>query len=129
MGLETSAGVMDRAGIWVLSLDRAILAVFVFEIMLRIYVHRSAFFKDPWSLFDFTVVAIALIPASGPLAVLRALCCSEQLRPSVHVRHPQQQQSCAGTHLALALLPLPLGASAVPTLVYVREKRRTRTAR
>ena len=73
MGLETSSGVMARAGIWVLSLDRAILAVFVFEIMLRIYVHRRAFFKDPWSLFDFVVVAIALIPASGPLAVLRAL--------------------------------------------------------
>lgn len=73
MGLETSAGVMARAGTWVLSLDRAILAVFVCEILLRIYAHRGAFFKDAWSLFDFTVVAIALIPASGPLAVLRAL--------------------------------------------------------
>ena len=73
MGLETSDGVMARAGNWILALDRAILAVFVFEILLRIYVHRGAFFKDPWSLFDFTVVAIALIPASGPLAVLRAL--------------------------------------------------------
>lgn len=73
MGLETSAGVMAQAGTWVVSLDRAILSLFVVEIALRIYVHRTAFFKDPWSIFDFTVVAIALIPASGPLAVLRAL--------------------------------------------------------
>jgi voltage-gated sodium channel len=73
MGLETSAGVMAQAGGWILTLDRLILAVFVVEIVLRIYAHRGAFFRDPWSLFDFTVVAIALIPASGPLAVLRAL--------------------------------------------------------
>ena len=73
MGLETSAGVMAQAGHWILALDRVILGVFVVEILLRIYAHRSAFFRDPWSVFDFTVVAIALIPASGPLAVLRAL--------------------------------------------------------
>ena len=73
MGLETSAGVMAQAGRWILALDRVILGVFVVEILLRIYAHRSAFFRDPWSVFDFTVVAIALIPASGPLAVLRAL--------------------------------------------------------
>ena len=73
MGLETSAGAMAQAGTLILALDRTILAIFVIEIAVRICVHRSAFFKDPWSLFDFTVVAIALIPASGPLAVLRAL--------------------------------------------------------
>jgi voltage-gated sodium channel len=73
MGLETSASVMAQAGDWLQAVDKAILAVFVVEILLRIYAHRGAFFKDPWSVFDFTVVAIALIPASGPLAVLRAL--------------------------------------------------------
>ncbi len=31
------------------------------------------FFKDPWSLFDFAVVAIALMPATGQFSVLRAL--------------------------------------------------------
>ena len=34
---------------------------------------RLRFFRDPWSLFDFIVVAIALIPATGNLSVLRAL--------------------------------------------------------
>uniref|UniRef100_UPI0028C39FC7 ion transporter n=1 Tax=Accumulibacter sp. TaxID=2053492 RepID=UPI0028C39FC7 len=50
-----------------------ILAVFVVEIALRLYVHRRGFWRDPWSVFDFIVVAIALLPATGQLAVLRAL--------------------------------------------------------
>jgi len=47
--------------------------VFVVEIALRLYAHRLAFFKDAWSVFDFCVVSIALLPASGPFSVLRAL--------------------------------------------------------
>lgn len=73
LGLETSPTAMAAAGGLVLALDKAILAVFVVEIVLRLYVHRAAFWRDPWSVFDFAVVAIALIPATGPLAVLRAL--------------------------------------------------------
>ena len=73
LGLETSAAAMAAAGPALIALDRALLAVFVAEIALRLYAHRAAFFRDPWSVFDFAVVAIALIPASGPFAVLRAL--------------------------------------------------------
>jgi voltage-gated sodium channel len=73
LGLETSSTVMHTAGSILLLIDHLILAVFVIEILLRIYVFRLDFWRDPWSLFDFSVVAIALIPASGPFAVLRAL--------------------------------------------------------
>jgi voltage-gated sodium channel len=73
LGLETSAGAMAAAGGLIVGIDRAILAVFVVEIALRLYAHRAAFWRDPWSVFDFSVVAIALVPATGPLAVLRAL--------------------------------------------------------
>ena len=73
LGLETSPSVMDRAGQLILALDEMILAIFVLEIVIRLFVYRLAFWRDPWSLFDFTVVAIALVPASGPFAVLRAL--------------------------------------------------------
>jgi len=54
-------------------LDKACLAIFVVELLVRLYAWRGRFFKDPWSIFDLTVVVIALVPASGPLAVLRAL--------------------------------------------------------
>jgi voltage-gated sodium channel len=73
LGLETSPSVMAVAGPLIVGLDQAILAVFVAEITLRLFVHRAAFWHDPWSVFDFLVVAIALVPASGPFAVLRAL--------------------------------------------------------
>lgn len=73
LGLETSPAVMDRWGRWLLGADQLILAVFVVEILARLYVHRLAFFRDAWSVFDLLVVGIALVPASGPLSVLRAL--------------------------------------------------------
>ncbi|MGA9394369.1 MAG: ion transporter [Azonexus sp.] len=73
LGLETSPAAMAAAGGMIVGLDRAILTVFVVEIALRLYAHRAAFWRDPWSVFDFAVVAIALVPATGPLAVLRAL--------------------------------------------------------
>lgn len=73
LGLETMPALMAVAGPAIHLLDQAILTVFVLEILLRLYAHRLAFFKDAWSLFDFIVVAIALLPASGPFSVLRAL--------------------------------------------------------
>jgi len=73
LGLETSPTIMTSAGNVIRAADTVILTVFVIEIAIRLCVHRTQFFRDPWSLFDFAVVAIALVPASGPFAVLRAL--------------------------------------------------------
>ena len=73
LGMETWPAAMAAAGGLIHGIDQVILGVFVVEIALRLYVHRRAFWRDPWSVFDFTVVAIALLPATGPLAVLRAL--------------------------------------------------------
>ncbi len=73
LGLETSSSIMAAWGPWLIAIDRTILGIFVVEIALRLAAHRLAFFRDPWSVFDFIVVTIALIPASVPLAVLRAL--------------------------------------------------------
>jgi len=73
LGMETSASLMAQYGPTLLLLDKILLSVFVVEILLRIFAYRTAFFRDPWSLFDLAVVAIALLPASGPLAVLRSL--------------------------------------------------------
>jgi len=73
LGLETWPAAMTMAGGLIVRLDGLILAVFVAEILVRLYVYRGGFWRDPWSVFDFAVVAIALVPATGPLAVLRAL--------------------------------------------------------
>lgn len=73
LGLETSPTIMAQYGGLLLFLDNAMLAIFVLELLLRMAAYRLAFFRDSWSLFDLAVVAIALVPASGPLAVLRSL--------------------------------------------------------
>ncbi|RCX06787.1 ion transporter [Marinomonas foliarum] len=73
LGLETSSDIMAAVGPFLIALDKAILAVFVVELTIRLFVHRLAFFKDGWNVFDFIVVGVALVPASGPFAVLRAL--------------------------------------------------------
>src|SRR6476659_1882905 len=73
LGLETSKTMMASYG-WLLEiLDHIILAVFVVEIAARVIVHRVAFFRDPWSVFDFIVIGIALVPATETFSVLRSL--------------------------------------------------------
>ena len=73
LGLETSDTVMARFGEALKFADSVILKVFVVEILLRLFVYRLRFFTQPWSLFDFVVVGIALVPASEAYAALRAL--------------------------------------------------------
>jgi len=73
LGLETSRGILASYGDVLHLIDRIALGIFVAELLLRLYAYGTRFFRDPWSLFDLTVVGIALIPASGPFSVVRAL--------------------------------------------------------
>lgn len=73
LGLETSAAAMSRFGPLLRALDQAMLAFFVLELGLKLVARGLSFFRHGWNVFDFVVVAIALVPSSGPLAVLRAL--------------------------------------------------------
>ena len=72
LALETSAEVMRVAGPALVLLDRIILAVFVAELAARFIADPRGFWRDPWRIFDLTVVAIALVPATGALSALRA---------------------------------------------------------
>jgi voltage-gated sodium channel len=80
LGLQTSKTVMASWGGVLEVFDDIIVAIFVIEVTSRIIVHRWAFFKDPWSLFDFAVVAISIVPASQTFSVLRALRILRALR-------------------------------------------------
>jgi voltage-gated sodium channel len=73
LGLETSDSIMARYGTILSAIDRAIIAIFVVEILARFIVQRGAFFRDGWNIFDVFVVGIALAPATEKLSVLRAL--------------------------------------------------------
>lgn len=73
LGLETDPRITAEFGGLLKALDRLVLGIFVIELVARIVVYRVDFFKDPWRIFDLIVVAIALLPATGNLSVLRAL--------------------------------------------------------
>lgn len=73
LGLETWPAAMATAGPLILFLDRLCLAIFVIELVAKLVAYRLSFFRSGWNLFDFAVVAIALMPATGGLSVLRAL--------------------------------------------------------
>ncbi len=73
LGLQTSETIDRQFGDVLLLLDRAIVAVFVVEIALRLVAHGASFFRDPWSVFDFLVVGMSMLPAASHFSVLRAL--------------------------------------------------------
>ncbi|MBD3791327.1 MAG: ion transporter [Campylobacterales bacterium] len=73
MGIQTIPTLSSGAHAMLEIFDRVVIAIFTAEIVLRIYAHRSAFFKSGWSIFDFVIVAISLVPASAGFEILRIL--------------------------------------------------------
>lgn len=73
MGMETSKDIMNVYGGILHSIDVVVIAIFTIEIALRIYVYKFPFFKSGWNLFDFTIVAISLVPSSAGFEILRIL--------------------------------------------------------
>jgi len=71
LGLETSKSFMANYSSYAEIFDHIVITIFTIEIILRIYVYRLSFFKDPWSLFDFFIVAVSLVPSNAGFEVLR----------------------------------------------------------
>lgn len=73
LGLETDQDLMARSGTLLVALDKACLAVFLVEILCKLLAFRGIFWRSGWNIFDFVVVAVALVPGAGPWAVIRSL--------------------------------------------------------
>ena len=76
VGIETDNDVQQAHGATLHLLDLLILWVFIGELLLRLIAHVPAverFFLDGWNVFDFAVVAVALLPAIGPWATVARL--------------------------------------------------------
>lgn len=72
LGVQTSPGLGEATAVWLHRIDQVCLGIFVAELTIKLYAFRLRFFRSGWNVFDFVVVAIALVPGSG-FAVLRAL--------------------------------------------------------
>ena len=73
LGLETSKTVANEIGSILHVFDKIVITIFVIEIGCKLIYRDFGFFKIGWNVFDFIIVAIALIPDAGQLSVLRAL--------------------------------------------------------
>ena len=73
LGLATSERIMAVAGHWILGLEAVIVGLFAAEIAIRLFAQGPRFFRGGWNVFDFVIVAISLVPASGPFSILRSL--------------------------------------------------------
>lgn len=73
LGLQTSPAVVARCGALLHCLDMAALVIFIVELAAKFVALGRRFFRDGWNIFDFLVVAVALLPNAGALSVLRSL--------------------------------------------------------
>lgn len=80
IGMETSPLLTERFGVLLSAIDAIAIGIFVVEILLKLIVYRMRFFKNGWNIFDFVIVAVALVPTGGSLSVLRALRILRALR-------------------------------------------------
>ncbi len=70
MGLMTTTlfGAYD----WILFiLDRLCMAIFIAEMLMKVWAYGKKFFKNGWNLFDFIIVAISSLPTVSFFIVLR----------------------------------------------------------
>jgi voltage-gated sodium channel len=73
LGMETGDKFLAKYGSALHLIDEAILGIFVLEMILKFYVYRLSFFRSGWNVFDLSIISVSLLPATGPLAILRAL--------------------------------------------------------
>ena len=118
IGLETSPSAMAAAGGLLRAIDLIALAIFVTEIVIKLVVYRAAFFRSPWNLFDFAIVAVSLVPAGEGMSVLRALRILRALRlisavPRMRIVVQALLQAIPGMGSVVALLCLVFYVTAV----------------
>lgn len=80
IGMETSKSWMNSFGVFFDQLDNIILIIFVIEVVLKLYAFGFKFFKNAWNVFDFLIIAIAVIPAAGSFSVFRTIRILRTLR-------------------------------------------------
>lgn len=76
LGLETAPALVEQYGNWFEVGHSLILAAFIIEAVLKITAvapRLRLYFGDGWNLFDFSVILLALMPATGELAVIARL--------------------------------------------------------
>ncbi len=76
IGLDTSPTLTAQFGELFVWSNKAFLAVFIVEAIIKMlaqYPRVQDYFKDGWNVFDFSIIVVSLIPATGQIATLARL--------------------------------------------------------
>ena len=68
VGAETYPSIVAEHGTLLHALDKVVLGIFTLEIAIKMGAEGKRpwrYFKDPWNVFDFLIVAAAFLPAAG----------------------------------------------------------------
>ncbi len=76
LGLETSPTYQERYGELFVLLSNIILGAFIVEALMKMTAlapQVGRYFRDGWNVFDFTVIVLSLLPATGEMAMVARL--------------------------------------------------------
>ena len=76
LGVATSETVDRQYGDWLTMGNHVALAIFIVEALLKMTAASprvAGYFRDGWNIFDFLIIVLALIPATGELAMVARL--------------------------------------------------------
>ena len=73
LGVETLPQVMDHYDRWTALGRQATLGVFIVEAALKMFAQwprPDRYFRDGWNIFDFSIIVLSLLPATGGFAII-----------------------------------------------------------
>ena len=73
LGVETLPQVMNGFSFWVQLGFQVTLGIFIVEAALKMFAQwprPDRYFRDGWNVFDFAIIALALVPATGSFAII-----------------------------------------------------------
>lgn len=73
LGFMTSGFIQVTLGFELFLLDRLIVALFISEMLMKIYAYKGKFFQNGWNVLDLMVVIVSIIPATSYFVILRSL--------------------------------------------------------
>jgi voltage-gated sodium channel len=80
LGMMTNPVLMKDFGNIMNLLCNICVWIFTIEISIKLYVYKKEFFKDPWNIFDFCIVAVSWIPTGGVFSSFRVFRILRTLR-------------------------------------------------
>lgn len=89
-------------------LDRLCMAIFIVEMLMKMYAYGPKFFKSGWNVFDLTVITISALPVASYLIIMRTFRLFRLLRYAHRCKNMQNI-----INIMISIIPSFLAMTAV----------------